>query len=59
MKNINLKKKKKNLEKITKTILNIFKNYQIEIKNFKKYKKIILNEKKKFHKDLRKIFVKK
>ena len=51
--------KKKNLEKITKTILNIFKNYQIELKHFKKYKKIILNEKKNFHKDLRKIFMKK
>ena len=51
--------KKINLEKITKTILYIFKNYRNELKYFKKYKKIILNEKKNFHKDLRKIFVKK
>lgn len=51
--------KKINLEKISKTILNIFKNYQNELKYFKKYKKTILNEKKIFNKDLRKIFVKK
>ncbi len=51
--------KKINLEKISKTVLNIFKNYQNELKYFKKYKKTILNEKKNFHKDLRKIFVRK
>ena len=51
--------KKMNLEKISKTILNIFKNYQKELKYFKKYKRTILNEKKYFNKDLKKIFVKK
>jgi len=51
--------KKINLEKISKTILKIFKNYQNELKYFKKYKRTILNEKKNFHKDLRKIFMKK
>ncbi len=51
--------KKINLEKISKTILNIFENYQNELRYFKKYKKNILNEKKNFHKDLRKIFMKK
>ncbi len=51
--------KKINLEKISKTIFNIFKNYHKELKSFKKYKKTILNEKKIFYKDLRKIFVRK
>ena len=51
--------KKINLEKISKTISNILNNYKNELKYFKQYKKTILNEKKNFHKDLRKIFVKK
>ena len=51
--------KNSNLNFIIDTILNILKNYRNELKKFKSYKKIILNEEDKFFKDLRKIFIKK
>lgn len=53
------KEKKLNKDKINKTILNIFNNYKSELKYFKNYKKTILNEKMKFNKDLKKIFIRK
>ncbi len=54
-----IEEKKTNLKKIEKIILNIFNKHRNELKYFKKYKKIILNEKKVFYKDLKKIFVRK
>ena len=47
-----------NLKKIKKTIDNIFNNYEKEIKYFTNYKKKILNEKKLFNQNLKKIFKK-
>ena len=51
--------KKLNLRKIKHIIDKIFNDYEKEIKNFLKYKKTVLEEKKKFNKDLKKIFIKK
>ncbi len=48
-----------NLKKIKLLIFNILKNYKKEFKNFKTYKKKILQEKNNFNKDLKKIFIKK
>jgi len=48
-----------NLEKIKNHIFKIFDNYKNELKNFKDYKKVILNEKTTFNKDLKKIFIRK
>ena len=50
--------KRSNLDKIKYTIDEIFNNYKREIKNFSNYRKIILNEKKSFNRDLKKIFKK-
>ena len=40
-------------------IYEIFNNYKNEIKNFRKYKRLILQEKSGFNKDLKNIFIKK
>ena len=50
--------KNSNLKKIKYSIDNIFNDYKNEIKNFKNYKRQILNEKKIFNRDLIKIFKK-
>lgn len=52
------KERRSNLNKIKYTIDKIFYNHKKEFKNFSNYKKIVLNEKKMFSKDLRKIFKK-
>ena len=52
------KERRSNLNKIKYTIDKIFYNHKKEFKNFSKYKKIVLNEKKMFSQDLRKIFKK-
>ena len=49
---------KSNLVQINNLILRIFKQHKKELKNFKNYKKIVLNERNKFLKDLKKIFIK-
>ena len=51
--------RKFNLKKIKYVIDKIFNDYEKELKNFSKYKKLILEEKKKFNRDLKKIFIKK
>ncbi len=51
--------KKSNLKIINSIIFKIFKAHKKELKNFINYKKIILNEKKLFYRDLKRIFVKK
>ena len=48
-----------NLTRIKKTINRVMLNYNNEIKNFKRYKMIVTNEKKFFLLDLKKIFLKK
>ncbi len=53
------KENSKNLIKIKNQIYEIFNNYKNEIKNFRKYKRLILQEKSGFNKDLKNIFIKK
>ncbi len=51
--------RKSNLKNIKYLIYKIFNNHKKEFKNFSKYKKIVLNEKKLFDADLKRIFIKK
>ena len=51
--------KESNLKNIKYLIYKIFNNHKKEFQNFSKYKKIVLNEKKLFDADLKRVFIKK